>query len=97
MAKSTYNGWTNYATWRVNLEAIDGINFVKEDITSNEEKLLIEDVADFLRDNVVGGIIEDGDNVQDTRLIGWIEAFIADVNWREIAESVVAKYPALLE
>lgn len=24
MEKKTYNGWTNYATWRVNLEMFDG-------------------------------------------------------------------------
>jgi len=24
MSKDTYNGWTNYATWRVNLEVFDG-------------------------------------------------------------------------
>lgn len=24
MEKQTYNGWTNYATWRVNLEMFDG-------------------------------------------------------------------------
>lgn len=24
MEKQTYNGWTNYATWRVNLELFDG-------------------------------------------------------------------------
>jgi hypothetical protein len=24
MEKQTYNGWTNYETWRVNLEVFDG-------------------------------------------------------------------------
>lgn len=24
MQNTTYNGWTNYATWRVNLEMFDG-------------------------------------------------------------------------
>lgn len=24
MSNNTYNGWTNYATWRVNLEIFDG-------------------------------------------------------------------------
>ena len=24
MTDTTYNGWTNYATWRVNLEIFDG-------------------------------------------------------------------------
>ena len=26
MSNATYNGWTNYATWRVNLEIFDGSN-----------------------------------------------------------------------
>ena len=25
MKKETYNGWTNYATWRINLEIFDGL------------------------------------------------------------------------
>ena len=27
MNDKTYNGWTNYATWRVNLEIFDGMDF----------------------------------------------------------------------
>ncbi len=27
MTDKTYNGWTNYATWRVNLEIFDGGDF----------------------------------------------------------------------
>lgn len=26
MTDDTYNGWTNYATWRVNLEMFDGMS-----------------------------------------------------------------------
>ena len=26
MQDNTYNGWTNYATWRVNLEIFDGMS-----------------------------------------------------------------------
>jgi hypothetical protein len=26
MSDTTYNGWSNYATWRINLEVFDGIN-----------------------------------------------------------------------
>jgi hypothetical protein len=32
--ETKYNGWTNYATWRVNLEIIDGTQFVHDDIKS---------------------------------------------------------------
>jgi hypothetical protein len=27
MSDTKYNGWTNYATWRVNLEMFDGANW----------------------------------------------------------------------
>ena len=26
-----YNGWSNYATWRINLELFSNTNFVEED------------------------------------------------------------------
>ena len=26
MSDTKYNGWTNYATWRVDLEVFDGVN-----------------------------------------------------------------------
>ena len=39
-----YNGWTNYATWRVNLEIIDGIEI--DTITCAEYiKEYVEDVV----------------------------------------------------
>ena len=28
MSNTTYNGWTNYATWRVNLEVFDGMDIM---------------------------------------------------------------------
>jgi len=28
--ENTYNGWTNYATWRINLEMFDGYNPIDE-------------------------------------------------------------------
>ena len=39
-----YNGWTNYATWRVNLEILGDIQF--EDKTSADDlKEIVEDVV----------------------------------------------------
>jgi len=26
MSDTTYNGWSNYATWRINLEVFDGMD-----------------------------------------------------------------------
>ena len=30
--KNNYNGWTNYATWRINLEILGDIQWVEEEI-----------------------------------------------------------------
>jgi hypothetical protein len=40
MSKSTYNGWTNYATWRVNLEIFDGLDQVWD---ADEARQYVED------------------------------------------------------
>ena len=42
MNNNKYNGWTNYATWRVNLEILGDIQF--EDKTSADDlKEIVED------------------------------------------------------
>ena len=40
---STYNGWTNYATWRVNLEMFDG----SEDVwTADSAREFVEEIIE---------------------------------------------------
>lgn len=93
--RNDYNGWTNYATWRVNLEIIDGTKFVKEDITSSEDKLTIRDIADFLQDMVDDVISQDGE--LEGLAIDYARAFCNDVNYYEIAQHLVENNSALLE
>jgi len=55
MSDKTYNGWTNYATWRVNLEMFDGSEtywtevsakeFVEECIESTTDEGIARDYA----------------------------------------------------
>lgn len=55
MSNNTYNGWTNYATWRVNLEMFDGCEqyysagaareFVEECIEQTTEEGIGRDYA----------------------------------------------------
>ena len=40
MSKSTYNGWANYATWRINLEIFDGLDQVWD---ADEARQYVED------------------------------------------------------
>jgi hypothetical protein len=39
--EKTYNGWTNYATWRVNLEVFDGS---EENWTAHNAKDFVEEL-----------------------------------------------------
>ena len=71
MKDNTYNGWTNYATWRINLEY--GFNDGGFEGYS----------ADMLREIVEEHLESECDN--ETTL-SYALAFVSDVNWHEIAE-----------
>ena len=83
---SKYNGWTNYATWRVNLEIFDGMTV--EDVCGNSVvdvnklkhslKALAEDLID---QSSTEGLAKD-----------YALAFLSDVNWYEIAEHMIAEH-----
>lgn len=76
-----YNGWTNYATWRVRLEMFDG------DFASDND-LDAYDLGQSLRDTAEEMISEQSEGLaQDYAL-----AFLAEVNWREIAEHMIEDY-----
>jgi len=73
MSKETYNGWTNYPTWRVHLEMFDGME-IDEPVDAHTLRDMAEDAVEatsgegFARDYAL--------------------AFLSDVNWREIAHHV---------
>jgi hypothetical protein len=86
---SSYNGWTNYETWRVNLEMFDGVTASDLGVTLDEDV----DVSDQLRDLA---------DILETEAAAIIESQTADglarslaldflhrVNWVEIAEHIV--------
>ena len=67
------NGWTNYATWRINLEILSDVEF--------DEQVS----ADYLEDLVEELVFID---VKDCLAADYARAFIAQVNFYEIAESI---------
>ena len=79
--RNTYNGWTNYATWRVNLEIFDG--FDPRDYWAGSDRWEAYDLGDFLK-----GYAEELIESSSTEGLGrdYALAFISDVNWREIAK-----------
>ena len=72
-----YNGWTNYATWRVNVEIIDGIE-IDTIICAEYIKELVEDVV-FSQYELGNGsyLVED-----------YARAFVSEVNFYEIAQRI---------
>lgn len=81
---TTYNGWTNYATWRVNLEMFDGIepdDMGWEDLKLYELSLALKDYAVEAIEGSCASNLKDGNSLA----VSYALAFIEDVNWREIA------------
>ena len=68
-----YNGWTNYATWRVNLEIFDGLY---SDIDG--EKATAEGCKEYAEEVVSEG----GEGFA----LDYAMAFLDDVDWQSIAD-----------
>jgi hypothetical protein len=88
MTDNTYNGWTNYATWRINLEIFDGLNPIEDwgleiDERGADDEYAKEQLAEALENYAEEVIFEGSEkrNIADS----YAEAFLSEVNWYEIA------------
>jgi hypothetical protein len=82
MEPKGYNGWTNYATWRISLEICDDI------IASLVGAQTFDDVgslADYLAE-AVDDVLTGYGETTDGLTLDYARAFVSDVNWHEIAE-----------
>lgn len=77
-----YNGWTNYATWRINLEMFDGYD------GASDNDLDAYDLGQSLREMALETVAEQASGLA----LDYAEAFLADVNWYEIAEHMIEDY-----
>ena len=79
MDNTTHNGWTNYATWRVNLECFDGMDSCKGMTAETCEDMVVEHIY-----RQSEGLAYDTDHAQ--QVLEYAMAFLSEVNWHEIAE-----------
>lgn len=84
MTDKTYNGWTNYATWRVHLEIFDGI----DPREMGWHKMDKYELGPVLMDYVEEILREDASPL----VLSYAMAFLDDVNWREITEMMLEAY-----
>lgn len=85
MSNSTYNGWTNYATWRVHLEIFDGMSV--RDIMG-KSFVSVCDLKDALKDYAEEAI-ESSSSEGLAR--DYAYAFLSDVDWYDIANHMLAE------
>jgi hypothetical protein len=81
-----YNGWANYATWRVNLEMFDAM-LVTDICTSRVP--VVSELKDDLKE-FAEHLIEQSSTeglARDYALV-----FLSDVDWWEIANHMMADY-----
>jgi hypothetical protein len=97
MNEKTYNGWSNYATWRIQLEVFDGVEPEHFDLKEGEDMLLV-DVYELSQamENYADEVIFSEcryDERSPTRLIeDYARAFLQEVNWYEIASYFVDNF-----
>ena len=92
----TYNGWKGhgnrpsaYATWRVMLEMGFGDNDDWSDVFPDKPDEYA--LAGYLRDLCSEYIHEQG-NCTSTFVSGWADAFVDEVDFREIAEHILSDW-----
>lgn len=85
MNDTKHNGWTNYATWRVNLEMLDGMTPSDFGIKLDDYDLgqALKDYADEILCQGCG---------YEGLVLDYARAFLNDVNWREIAQHMITDY-----
>ena len=81
-----YNGWTNYATWRINLEVFDDHYSLAEQYKDIES---VYDLSTSLEEYINEILEQDIPECNKNSLtLNYAMAFVSEVNFYEIAEHI---------
>ena len=89
MTDTTYNGWANYETWRVNLEMFDGIQANEFSSFSVYHTDCAYELAQELKDYAEQIL---SDTTPQGLALDYAFAFLGEVNWQEIAQHMIDDY-----
>jgi hypothetical protein len=88
MSDTNYNGWSNYATWRINLEIFDGVTL--EDLNTVEvEPYELKDYLQEHAEEVIFSGCRYDEKAPSNLMEDYARAFLSEVNWYEIAEHMI--------
>ena len=83
----SYNGWTNYATWRVNLEMFDGFPYDLTNGTHADAYDLGQGLKEYAEE-----LLEQEIGSAEGLAFSYAMAFLSDVNWTEIAQHMIDEH-----
>lgn len=92
----SYNGWSNYETWRVNLEMVDGMSL--DDFLEFHDKDSVFDanqvqyLADLIRDYCEDLVEQQVDGLSPRLGVDIVMSFLGMVDWTEIATHLIDNY-----
>jgi len=81
MSQTNYNGWTNYATWRIALEWFDCYNPFKGE---NDAYQLSKQLSEYVEESL-------SLDCTNSMALDYALSFISEVNWYEIAENLIGE------
>lgn len=94
MQDQTYNGWTNYATWRVNLEVFDGLN-LRDHMDEIPDTYQVGQWAQEYAEELLDSAMREPVGIRSRMLTpcdivdGWARAFLQNVDWHSIARHLI--------
>jgi len=94
MTNNTYNGWTNYATWRINLEIIDNLN--PEEFGLERDQMSSVDMyilADAMKERVTYYL--ECETEGKGLAYSYALAFVDEVDFQELAQAFIETYSEL--
>lgn len=85
------NGWSSYATWRVNLDLWG--DYTGAENIGNWDSVV--SLADWLEESTDDILTQHG-AITDGLALDYARTFVEDVNFYEIAQAIVASHPEVL-
>jgi hypothetical protein len=92
MKDITYNGWSNYATWRINLEIFDDLDISEFDGIEDKvdpELICLHTLSEALQERAEFYIFECDERKPSSLMEDYARAFLNEVDWYEIAKHMV--------
>jgi len=86
---SNYNGWTNWETWKVNLELLDGLDAGDLNIEHYTQEEYYE-AGQAIEEHVEEWISMEYN--ANSFVSGIVSGFMSDVNWSEIAKHLIDEW-----